>query len=262
MDPNDPVGGPLEDIAKILKIVSQVQARQIWSQDIRSHLKAVGFAWFNSYHHNYLEAGLSDILSTLDSEYKTLISAAEGCPQKTGILGRLKKIQNTLKQMRSQILGTSRSASATSDSPPPFSALVADPFMQDVLLSRWKECISCISANAPVAAIVMMGGLLESLLLARVNRETSKQPIFLAKSAPRDKTGTPRLLKDWVLRDYIDVAHELQWISKSARDVSDVLRDYRNYIHPYKQVSSQTTLTGKDALVLWEVFKTIARQLS
>jgi hypothetical protein len=261
MDPHDPIGGPLEDNIKIFRAISQGRTLQINSQEIKSHLRAVGFAWFNSYRQNYDDLLFSDSLSVLDLEYKVLIDAAEKRPRKDNILHHLKRIQNTLKRIRVLALSTARSTIAKSDIPPSFAALVSDPFMQNILLSRWTECMSCLSADAPVAAIVMMGGLLESFLLARINKEPNKQPIYQAKSAPKDKSGTVRPLKDWMLRDYIDVAYELQWISKSAHGISDVLRDYRNYIHPYKQVSSRTILTSKDAKVLWEVFKSIARQL-
>jgi hypothetical protein len=108
----------------------------------------------------------------------------------------------------------------------------------------------------------MMGGLVEALLLARVHREPNKSPIFGAKMAPQDKASSKTLpLQDWTLRHYIDVAHELGWISRSAKDVSDVLRDYRNYIHPYKQVSHGIVIGDNDARLLWEVAKGIARQL-
>jgi hypothetical protein len=97
---------------------------------------------------------------------------------------------------------------------------------------------------------------------ARVNRESNQQPIFTASTAPKDRrTGKPLPLKDWTLKSYIDVVHELGWISQSAKDVGVVLRDYRNYIHPQKELSHGITLTSDDTGVLWEVAKSISKQL-
>jgi hypothetical protein len=107
----------------------------------------------------------------------------------------------------------------------------------------------------------MMGGLLEALLLARVNSETDKQAVFKAASAPRDKGGKTKPLPEWMLKNYIDVVQELGWISVSAKDVGEVLRDYRNYIHPFKQVSHGVVLGMDDASLLWEVSKAITRQV-
>jgi len=257
----DLIAPPLEDIKKIQKVISTLNTSRVWSQEVRSHLKAVGFAWFNSYRQGYLKLSSLDALSNLDSEYKILISSAEGAPYKKAVHNLLKRIYKALIELRKQLIDRSLSALSTSYVPPSFGMLVSDPFMQQVLEARWRECTSCIEADAPVASIVMMGGLLESLLLARVNRETEKQPIFQAKSAPKNRELQTLPLKDWKLGDYIDVAYELHWISELARDIGEVLRNYRNFIHPYKQAFHKRMLNSEDAKVLWEVFKTIAYQL-
>jgi hypothetical protein len=119
--------------------------------------------------------------------------------------------------------------------------------MQEILKRRWLECTACIAANAPLAATVMMGGLLEGLLLARINRETNKAPIFTAVAAPRDKQNQTLPLKEWTLQHYIDVAHELTWLSATAKDIGVVLRDYRNYIHPHKELTHAISLQKNDA---------------
>jgi hypothetical protein len=68
-------------------------------------------------------------------------------------------------------------------------------------------------------------------------------------------------LREWTLQDYIGVAHELGWITVAAKDVGVVLRDYRNYIHPQKELSHGVSLTTPDAVILWEIGKSISRQL-
>ena len=57
------------------------------------------------------------------------------------------------------------------------------------------------------------------------------------------------------------MAHEKGWITVAAKDVEEVLRDYRNYIHPFKQLSHKVQLTPEDAALLWEVSKVILRQV-
>ena len=121
--------------------------------------------------------------------------------------------------------------------------------------------MACLTAGAPMAATVMMGGLLESLFLSRINRETNQAPIFTAQAAPKDKHGKALPLNRWMLGSYIAVAHELGWITQSGRDVSEVLQDYRNYIHPQKELSRQAALTPEDARMFWAVFKAIAQRL-
>jgi hypothetical protein len=107
----------------------------------------------------------------------------------------------------------------------------------------------------------MMGGMLEGLLLARVNQLKDKSAVFKASSAPKDKTGSPLGLKDWGLNNYLDVAHELLWISKTTKDVGGVVRDYRNYVHPQKVYSHGVSISSEDAKMLWEIAKSVARQV-
>ena len=108
----------------------------------------------------------------------------------------------------------------------------------------------------------MMGGILEALLIAKINQLSDQSPVFKAKSAPKDKkTRVPFKLRDWALSDYIDVADELKWISETYKDIGEVLRDYRNYIHPYKEYQHKKQIVPDDAKALWEISKAIARQL-
>jgi hypothetical protein len=61
-----------------------------------------------------------------------------------------------------------------------------------------------------------------------------------------------------MLGNYVAVVHEVGWITQSGRDVSEVLQEYRNYIHPQKELLLQASLTPDDARMLWAVFKAIA----
>lgn len=133
--------------------------------------------------------------------------------------------------------------------------------MQSILTRRWNECTLCLGCGADLAAVVMMGGLLESLLLARVNQTADKTPIFTAACAPRDSAGKSLKLRDWTLNDYIHLARELKWIGEVAKDVSGVLRDYRNYIHPSKELANQINLTSRDTALMWTIFVTLTDQI-
>ena len=47
----------------------------------------------------------------------------------------------------------------------------------------------------------------------------------------------------------------------TAKDVGEVLRDYRNYIHPEKELKHGVSIGEKDTKVFWIVFQTIAEQV-
>jgi hypothetical protein len=232
---------------------------QVRGVDERGLAKATALAWFNNQRPLIAPVG-SPALSSVDSSYKTLLAAADKAASRTKLATTLKSLRTALIGVRSELI-TSAPAGPTTDASPPFAPLIADPQMRSILDARWQECVRCLTADAPLGATVMTGGLLEALLLARINREPNKSPIFTAKNAPKDKSGQTRPLNEWTLKNYIDVAHERTWISVSAKDVGEVLRDYRNYIHPFKQLSHGVHLTSQDATLLWEIAKNIARQI-
>jgi hypothetical protein len=243
-------------MVKLARVLASVRTPQINSVEVRGHMKAVAEAWFRAYR----AAAPGQDLSHIDTGFRAIYTASEQLPS-------TRKIRKLVKALRADIVSLQTALIAAPapnlavDPPPPFTS-VPDPVMQQVLTRRWNECVICLSAGAPMAATVMMGGLLESLFLARVNREPNQTPIFMANAAPKDgRTGKPKSLKEWGLANYIAVAHELGWISQAANDVSDVLRDYRNYIHPQKELSSQAALTPEDARMFWAVAKEMAARL-
>jgi len=164
--------------------------------------------------------------------------------------------------LRGELAASATPAMIAADIPPDFTPLAADAVMAAMLHRRWIECVRCVRAKADLAAIVMMGSLLEALLVARGNCLTDRSPMFNAKSTPMDsQTRKPLELSRWTLGPYIDVAEELKWIRTSAKEVAVVLRDYRNYVHPQKEWKDAITLNDEDSMFFWELTKTLARQL-
>lgn len=226
----------------------------------RDTIRATALTWFQSHRPKIVAVFPGAELRPADELYQKIVEATHKNAARSGYVEALKGICDILVHLRS-VNVLKLAAATTTDAPPDFSKLISDAAMQTILQRRWAECVNCISHGAPLAATVMIGGLLEGLLLARVNRESNKAPIFTATSAPKDRLGKSLPLKEWTLQDYIAVAYELKWITVAAKDVGVVLRDYRNYIHPQKELSHGVLLTTPDAVILWEIGKTISRQL-
>ena len=257
----DTVDLALGEADRLRKFLKKKRTAQVWAADERSIAKATALAWFNAHRAALAGLGSSPKFRTAESLYSDLLEASDRATSRATYDGLLKSLREALIALRSEGASQPVSPTPTSDQPPSFAPLISDTRMQTILADRWCECVKCISASAPLSATVMMGGLLEALLLGRVNRETNKTPIFQAKAAPKEKNGQPKTLTEWTLKNYIDVSHELGWISVSAKDVGEVLRDYRNYIHPFKQFSHAVNLTTDDAHLLWEVSKAVTRQV-
>jgi hypothetical protein len=226
----------------------------------RNNIRAIALTWFNTHRKKVVSVISETDLQSVDGMYQRTMDATHRYSSRSIYVKTFKEIEDTLIKLRSGNV-VRLAAATTPDNPPDFSKLISDPAMKVILANRWIECAICLSSGAPLAATVMIGGLLEGLLLARIHRESNKTPIFTAKAAPKDKLGKTLGLKEWTLQDYIGVAHELKWITVAAKDVGVVLRDYRNYIHPQKELSHGVSLTPDDAAILWECGKCISREL-
>jgi hypothetical protein len=252
----------IKEAALLEKTIKAGRPRiQVTLSDERSLAKATALAWFNNHKESIASAVPLTRMEEIDDLYKNILEASERAGTRSKYLATIKDLRQNLVKVRSHSISVPAAKVQTVDQPPDFNRLISDHEMQDIILGRWDECIKCLEAKAPLAATVMMGGLLEALLLARINREGDKKHIFTAKSAPRDHLKKPKSLSEWGLKDFIDVVHEVKWITVSAKDVGAVLRDYRNYIHPQKQFSHGVHLKLEDAKLFWEVSKHIARQI-
>jgi hypothetical protein len=231
----------------------------------RDIVRATALAWFNN-HRKQLANILGDSdLAAVDALYKRVMEASHKNASRAKYVSELKQIKALLVRLRADnvVRLSATVVRETADDPAPdFSPLISDQKMKLILERRWEECTACIEAKAPLAATVMMGGLLEGLLLARILREKNQGPVFKTKAAPRDKQNKPLPhLKDWTLQDFISVAHELTWITTTVKDIGVILRDYRNYIHPQKELSHGLSLEPSDAALLCQIGKSIVRQI-
>jgi hypothetical protein len=259
---DEAINAAIEEAQRLRRVTKKKNTQQVIGSE-RDIVRATALSWFNK-HRKQLATLFADTdFADIDGKYQWMLQASHKNSLRSSYVSTLKGVEDLLVQLRAaNVLKLSRtSLAATADVPPDFSSLVKDGRMKAILEGRWSEITSCITAKAPLAATVMMGGLLEGLLLARVNSHANKHEMFKATASPKDKAGKTLPLKDWTLQNYIAVAHELNWITQTIKDIGGILRDYRNYIHPQKQYSEKVSLNPDDAELLWGISKTIARQV-
>ncbi len=261
-DAHGAVENAIRDVERLRRRLKNSKTRQVRSREEKNLIKATCFAWFRNHRRTLIHVLGEGLFRDVDDAYKQLLAAADRSTSRQRYGQLLKDVRQQLSAIREYAVAPPPNVDASADEPPDFTPLVPDPTMRDILSRRWLECARCLSAGAPLAATVMMGSLLEALLVARFHRESDKKRVFKAVYAPKaPKTGKTLPLHKWTLRHYIDVAHGLGWISRSAKDLGEVVRDYRNYIHPYKEHTHGVHLSDEDASLFWEVTKGIARQL-
>ncbi len=260
-DHHEEIDGAIAEIDRARKLLSKLKVRQIRNSEHRDVLKATALSWFRNRRGRLVQAIPSNLLTAIDSPYRLILDATERDSTKGTYTSAVKEAKLALVRARTEIL-IAVPVHRTLESAPDFSPLASDPAMQTILVRRWEECGRCLTAGAPLAATVMMGGLLEALFVSRANKLSDKAVLFSSAVAPIDpKTKKPLDLRQWTLASYIDVGHDLKWISRSAKDIAVILRDYRNYVHPEKERSHGVVLSPDDAKMFWEVTKTLSREL-
>lgn len=260
-DPYSELDDLVREVDKALNVLKRITSTQVRNAEHRDFFRATALSWFQRRRSTVAQDMPAEVVEAIDTPYRTILNATDKNSSKNTYVGAAKVAKRTLVEARTRALVT-QPVARTADAVPKFAPLATDPVMQNILERRWDECRRCIEGGAPLAATVMMGGLLEALLVARANKLSDKSKLFKALATPIDpKTKKPLDLRQWMLGPYIDVGHELRWISNSAKNVAVILRDYRNYIHPEKERSHGVTLSPDDAAMFWEVTKTLSREL-
>lgn len=120
--------------------------------------------------------------------------------------------------------------------------VVSDRVFGEQLRKRLDEASTCWSAGASVAAIVMLGSVLEGVLY----------DVAVARGARKPEDNLGKLL---------DLAKREEWIAKDAFDFADVLRQHRNIVHPKKQRDEALDPDEDTVLMAWNVVVTALNDL-
>lgn len=141
------------------------------------------------------------------------------------------------------------------------SLLRIDGSVSAILEQRILEVKKCLQSDAALSAIFLCGSILEGILLsvATMNAREFNQ----SSSSPKNKdTGKVKQFHEWSLNNLIDVAYDLGFIGLDVQKYSHSLRDFRNYIHPYQQMSSGFNPDMHTAKISWQVLKATISDLN
>ena len=138
--------------------------------------------------------------------------------------------------------------------------ICVEEVLKPVLEARMFEMKSCFQAKAFLSVIFMAGSMLEGILLSLANQN----PRLFNQSAvaPKNKEEKVKPFHDWTLKDLISVAHNIGILKADIAKFSHVLRDFRNYIHPYQQMSERFYPDENTAKICMQVMKGALLQIS
>lgn len=135
-----------------------------------------------------------------------------------------------------------------------------DATMNRVLKQRIDEIRRCLGAKAALGTIFLCGSTLEGILLGVAC--TKAKQFNQSAASPKDKAGKVKQLHDWTMSEFINVARDLNFVGEDVKKFSHALRDFRNYIHPYQQMSANFNPDQHTAKICWQVLQAAITQLS
>lgn len=259
--PEDAVQAALDEREVVDRAVRR-GPRRVRAAGVQIMARKAVRAWF-VVHRKSLLPYMPAELKAADGLYQELLQAAGRGSAKATYLAVLGEIKSELLRLQplALVAATGTVISAAAERAPDFGVLTADLRMRALLSRRWEECEACLRGGAPLAAAVMMGGIMEGVLLARIEQTPDKSAVFSAKATPRNRAGQSLPLRDWKLQAFLAVARELGWISPVAGGTAAVVQDYRNLVHPAREHEVGPAPTVEDAGILWEITKRIVRQV-
>jgi len=135
-----------------------------------------------------------------------------------------------------------------------------DSAVSEILEQRIDEIRKCLNTKASLAVIFLCGSTLEGILLGIATKKPNEFNQSLI--CPKNKSGKVKQFQDWSLNDFINVARNINLIGEDVKKFSHGLRDFRNYIHPYNQMSSNFNPDEHTAKICWQVLQAAIIQLS
>lgn len=136
-------------------------------------------------------------------------------------------------------------------------AQIQDVDLRDILLRDLHECAISISTGQNKSATVMCGSIIETLLLNKI----MQKGIYDYDISVIRKNCSKFLVTDMSLNELLYVADKEKLICKNNYHLSHYIRDYRNVVHPAKEIRSKLDISQENVQIMWSVLKQVINEL-
>ncbi|OXM71193.1 hypothetical protein [Amycolatopsis vastitatis] len=138
--------------------------------------------------------------------------------------------------------------------------LISDASAVEMLSRRVEETQVCESGGAYTMAIIGIGSFVEGLLLTVLTErddDIRSNGFFDPRSQRQQRINHERVS----LQLLIDTAHAKDWIQLDAKDFAHRVRDFRNFIHPRKEMAEQPRFDADSVMLCWAPVHAILNDL-
>ncbi len=125
---------------------------------------------------------------------------------------------------------------------------ISNTGFRKILNRDYDELEKCVNVGASKAVVVISGSIIEAILIE-----------YFINNLPLGKTKEQVMgLK---LVQLINLAEQTGLISRKIKELSSVVRDYRNYIHPAKEIRMNEFIDQETATITFSLLKIIIKEV-
>lgn len=120
---------------------------------------------------------------------------------------------------------------------------VTDTDLQKLLEKDWQEAQQVHNAGAWKSCVLLCGSILEGIIMNALSKDW---PNARNEFSRRKRQSAPPL-NEWDLVDLVEVANRLKTFPKGTIHLSNAVREFRNLIHPGRQIREHIQVTEEQA---------------
>lgn len=128
--------------------------------------------------------------------------------------------------------------------------------IRGIILRDIKECTIAIATSQVKSATILTGSIIEALLYA-VLKEKGINSYYIKRKGNNVSIN----IEDMALNELLSVVEQEKLIDYNSFHLSHYIRDYRNFIHPAKEIRSKDNITQENVLVIWSILKRLVDEL-
>lgn len=140
---------------------------------------------------------------------------------------------------------------------------ITNELLREIIKRDYKELTHTLMPDgAWKSAVIISGSILEAILYDQLTSERYNLLALECRSAPKFR-GEVKPLDEWKLKEMITVAEKIECLPpQRAKSIDQVLRDYRNFVHPLVEIRSEHPCTQAEALMAQGALEAVCNHFS
>lgn len=130
---------------------------------------------------------------------------------------------------------------------------IADSDIRELVLRDLKECAISVVSHQDKSATVLCGSIAEALLYSRIIEKGIEK--YDITSISHSKRASSYPTKEMGLNEMLFVSESEGLLDKNSYHLGHYIRDYRNIIHPAKEIRMLQDVSHENVVTMWNVLK-------